>query len=307
MTRACVIPPPVGALALTIRFVRPAGAYEASGDAQVPYRELMPTEKPPASDLRAFGATGSPRPLPGGQGTSWVAGELVLKPGAGPVHEWLAEALHNVASAGFRLATPVRTLQGTWSWEGWAATRWVEGTEPDRTRPSTWLDIIGVGRALHAALAHLPRPDCLDARGDWWAVADRVAWGERAIRFLPEFADLSRRLQRALTPLGPSQIVHGDLTGNVLFSPELPPAVIDFSPYWRPGQYAEGVVIADALCWHGAEGSLLDRTGVPVAAVARALLFRMATTSQAVTVGGARLDIADEARRYDGAALAIGV
>jgi hypothetical protein len=170
----------------------------ADGDARVPYCAPMPAEQPPASALRAFGANEPPQPLTGGQGTSWVSGDLVLKPGGDPVQAWLAEALHDVPSVGFRLATPVRTLHGTWSWEGWSATRWVDGAEPDRTRPSTWRQIIEVGRALHQAVAHLQRPDCLDARNDWWAVADRVAWGEHGIQFVPEFADLSQRLQRAL-------------------------------------------------------------------------------------------------------------
>lgn len=267
----------------------------------------MSAEKPPPSVLRAFGAKEPPQPLAGGQGTSWITGDLVLKPGADPVHEWLAEALHDVSSDEVRLATAVQTLHGTWSWEGWSATQWVEGAEPDRTTPSTWLQIIEVGRVLHRAVAHLHRPDCLEARDDWWAVADRVAWGEHGSQFLPEFADLSQRLQRALEPLGPPQIVHADLTGNVLFSPTLPPAVIDLTPYWRPAEYAEGVVIADALCWHGAQASLLDQTGVSGAAVARALLFRMATTSQAVSAGAPRVDVEDEAQRYHRAAGAIGV
>ncbi len=34
---------------------------------------------------------------------------------------------------------------------------------------------------------------------------------------------------------GTAQLVHRDLTGNVLFHPPLPPLVIDLSPYWlRP-------------------------------------------------------------------------
>ena len=266
----------------------------------------MSAEPPPSRVLRAFGAEEPPRPLSGGQGTSWVSGELVLKPGGGPVHEWLAEALENLSPVGFRVAAPIRTLHGTWSCEGWSATRWVEGAEPDRTKVSTWLDIIDAGRAFHRAVAHLHQPDCLHAREDWWAVADRVAWGEDAIRLRPEFAGLSQRLQRALRPLGAPQVVHGDLTGNVLLSPALPPAVIDISPYWRPPEYAEGVVIADALCWYGAQPSLLTQSGVSVAAVARALLFRMVTTSQAVSVGAARFDVAVEARRYDRAARALG-
>jgi uncharacterized protein (TIGR02569 family) len=257
--------------------------------------------------LRAFDVEETPRPLAGGQGSSWAAGELVFKPGGGPVHEWLAQTLVDVLADGFRLAAPVRTLHGTWSWEGWSATRWVEGSEPDHTKASTWLDILEAGRAFHRAITHLDRPDCLDARDDWWAVADRVAWGEHVVQFHPEFADLSRRLQRAFEPLGPPQIVHADLTGNVLLSPMLPPAVIDISPYWRPPEYADGVVVADALCWHGAQASLLDQAGVPTAAVARALLFRMTTTNEAVLRGRGDVDLADEARRYQLAAAAIGV
>ena len=231
----------------------------------------------------------------------------MLKPDAGAVHEWLAESLAGVVTEGFRLATPVRTRDGAWSCDGWSATRWVEGSEPDRTEATTWVEILETGRAFHRAVAHLTRPACLDAREDWWAVADRAVWDERAIQFRPEFMDVSRRLQVALEPLGPPQLVHADLTGNVLFSPSLPPAVIDISPYWRPPEYAEGVVVADALCWHGAPASLLELAGVSVAAVARALLFRMATTNQAVASGAGGVDLPDEARRYDLAAAAIGL
>jgi uncharacterized protein (TIGR02569 family) len=56
----------------------------------------------------------------------------------------------------------------------------------------------------------------------------------------------------------PHQLVHGDLTGNVLFAAELPPAIIDFSPFWRPPPYASAIVVADALVWEGADETLLD-------------------------------------------------
>lgn len=266
----------------------------------------MSTGQPPTRALRAFGVEEPPRPLAGGQGESWTADDLVLKPGGGPVHDWLAPVLRDVVPDGFRLAAPVPTLHGTWSWEGWTATRWVAGTEPAPTTPSAWLDVLDAGRAFHRAVAHLDRPDCLDARDDRWAVADRVAWGEEVVRFHPALAGIGRRLHGALEPLGPPQVVHGDLTGNVLLSPTLPPAVIDISPYWRPPEYAEAVVVADALCWHDAQASLLDQAGVSTAAVARALLFRMVTTNLAASHGRG-VDVQDEARRYHGAAAAIGV
>jgi hypothetical protein len=44
-----------------------------------------------------------------------------------------------------------------------------------------------------------------------------------------------------------------------------------------------------------------------VAAVARALLFRLVTTSQAAGSPGSGVDVQDEARRYDHAAAKIGL
>lgn len=231
----------------------------------------------------------------------------MFKPGGGPLHEWLAGALAGVTLDGFRLATPVCTRDGAWEFAGWSATRWVQGGAPDTAAVSTWREVLTAGRAFHRAVAHLDRPDFLDARQDWWARADRAVWDERDICFRPEFAALARRLRGALEPLGPSQIVHADLTNNVLFAAGLPPAVIDISPYWRPPAYAEGVVVADALCWHGAPASLWETLDVSVPAVARALLFRMATTNERVTSAAAGEDLRDEAQRYALAAAAIGV
>jgi hypothetical protein len=77
----------------------------------------------------------------------------------------------------------------------------------------------------------------------------------------------------------PSQVIHGDLTGNVLFDDELPPAVIDLSPYFRPPAFASAVVVADALVWEGADASLLDaldRDGALPQYLLRALIYRVA-------------------------------
>ncbi len=270
-------------------------------------RAPVPSDQLPLTVPHAFGVNGPARLLDGGQGTSWAVEDLVFKPDAGALHEWLATALADVTTDGFRLATPVRTRDGAWAFDGWSATGWVEGSEPDYRATSTWPDILAAGRAFHRAVAHLDGPDFLDARQDWWARADRAVWGERAIRFHPEFAAVARRLRSALQPLGHPQIVHGDLTTNVVFAVGLDPAVIDISPYWRPPEYAEGIVVADALCWHGAPASLREAVDVPVPAVARALLFRMATTNERVAAGAGDVDLPDEARRYGQATAAIGL
>jgi uncharacterized protein (TIGR02569 family) len=235
-----------------------------------------------------------------------MVGHLVFKLEADPCHGWLGESLAGVQPEDVRIAKPVRSRRGSWRHEGWGATQWVEGADPKGAATTRWAGILEAGRAFHRAVAHLPRPACLDERRDSWATADRAAWGEGPAQVHSAFAAVARRIWNVLEPLGRPQLVHGDLTGNVLFTPGLPPAVIDLSPYWRPPEYAEGVVVADALCWHGALPSLLSDVRVSVAAVARGLLFRMLTTSERVVSGeSTNIDISEEAHRYEEAASAI--
>jgi uncharacterized protein (TIGR02569 family) len=120
---------------------------------------------------------------------------------------------------------------------------------------------MAVGERFHAALRGIPRPPFLDRRSSPWAISDRVAWGEipagdfAQVRHLP-------RLSGALRPVAaPGQLIHGDLTGNVLFHDQLPPAIIDLSPYWRPAAFGSAIVVADALVWEGADSQILDAVG----------------------------------------------
>jgi uncharacterized protein (TIGR02569 family) len=210
---------------------------------------------PPAEVLSAFGVRGSPSRLEGGQGGSWRAGNVVLKPLDLAEEElaWQAEVFASISCDGFRVAHPLRAHGGSFVVDGWCAWEAVEG----RHEAGRWAEIIAVGERFHAALAKVPRPHFSARRSDPWAVGDRVAWGE-----LPpsEFTHVKHleRLVSALEPIAaPSQLVHGDLTGNVLFDDELPPAVIDLSSYWRPTAFASAIVVADALVWEGADEAIL--------------------------------------------------
>lgn len=147
---------------------------------------------------------------------------------------WLGEVWDHLAPTDVRVARPVLSRDGHSAVEGWAATELVAGAEPDLSEPSTWLALIETARALHQLVSHLPRPDFIAARADPWAGADHAAWGERPMHFVLELAELAVRLRSQPDPPGQPRLVHGDLTGNVLFAPGLPPAVIDVSPYWRP-------------------------------------------------------------------------
>jgi uncharacterized protein (TIGR02569 family) len=214
--------------------------------------------RPPPHVLAAFGVSGEPEQLAGGTGTSWRCGGAVLKPiewsASVEELEWQAEVLSAVCEDGFRVPRPLRAEDGSVLVDGWYASTYVEGEHRERR----WPEVIAAGECFHAALAGAPRPSFLERRTDHWAIGDRVAWGE-----LPagRFAHVKHipRLVEALRPAeAPSQVVHGDLTGNVLFADGRPPAVIDFAPYWRPTAFATAVVVGDALAWEGADESLLE-------------------------------------------------
>jgi uncharacterized protein (TIGR02569 family) len=228
--------------------------------------------------LAAYGVTGTPVPLPGGQGTSWRCGDLVLKPVDGDPAglEWAAGPLAEARTSTVRWPTPVGTADGALVVDGWSATTVLPGEH----RPGRWADAIAAGEAFADAVAHLPRPAFLTARDDPWAVADRVAWGEVRVDGLDDVPHV-RGLRAALAPVrAPAQLVHGDLTGNVLLHPTLPPAVIDLSVYWRPAAYGSAVVVADALVLWGPTTALLDvpRPDAELPQlVLRALLFRVVT------------------------------
>ncbi|MEV4840006.1 TIGR02569 family protein [Nonomuraea sp. NPDC049486] len=233
------------------------------------------TVLPPAGVLAAFGLSGVPEPLPGGEGRAVRVGGAVLKPVDGREEaEWSAGLFERLPpSVSFRVPRPIRAGSGTYVVGGWTASELL----PGRTGTRRWASLLAVGRAFHEALRDVPRPDLLDRRGHPWAVADRVAWQEADVALRGDAGPMLAELLGLLAPVAaPAQLVHGDLTGNVLFHRGSPPAVIDFSPYWRPAPYADAIVVADALLYHDAEPDLVDAIGEDAPRwLARALTFRL--------------------------------
>lgn len=224
---------------------------------------------PPPTALAAFDLTGRPQRLAGGQGTSWRVGDAVLKPDDAPpdLLAWRTGVLERLdGRTDLRVGAPLRTRTGGLVTDGWTASCW----EPGTFVPGRWDDVVEAGRRLHAALADEPEPALLRQRTDPWAVADRVAWGERPLP--ADAGPRLRELAEARRPVDlPSQLVHGDLAGNVLLADGLPPLVLDLSPYWRPAAYATAVVVADG-------GPETHRDGPDFAQLLlRARLFREVT------------------------------
>ena len=248
--------------------------------------------RPGPEVLTSFGASADLVSLPGGRGTAWRAGEVVLKPAGDPrVARWTADLHRDLdlldplspldplaarRDSGFRVPRPLRTVAedgatGDWVAQdplagAWVAWQWLPGEPASWSGVSPfWPSLITASRAFHAALAGRPAPPWLGRDGSQWTVGDQVAWGERdpgsvlAAAPGPLAAQL-RSLLAALRPVSlPAQLIHGDLGGNVLFAAGEPPAVIDFSPYWRPAGLALAVAAVDALTWSGADPAILDQ------------------------------------------------
>ena len=120
------------------------------------------------------------------------------------------------------MARPRAAASGSLCVDGWYATQYLPG-QHERRR---WAEIIAVGELFHAAVRAITRPRFLDQRSSPWAMGDRVAWGEIPASDFPHVRHLSQ-LAAALRPMtAPSQLIHGDLTGNVLFHERLAPAII---------------------------------------------------------------------------------
>jgi uncharacterized protein (TIGR02569 family) len=236
--------------------------------------------------LAAFAAKGVPVRLEGGEGQSWRVGDVVFKPaGEGEEANWVAEVLAEVIESGFRVQRPVRASNGAWIVSGWTAWHWVDGAHDLDAR---WSEVLDVGAAFLQALSGLSMPAFLDRRANPWSVGDRAAWGEALPEVInPAFAGILERLYAFLKPLSlASQVIHGDLTGNILFAPGQPPAVIDFSPYYRPAGFALAVVIVDAIAWYGATSDLAwraDHLQFLDQLLARAAIYRLVTADQVST------------------------
>jgi hypothetical protein len=201
----------------------------------------------------------------------------VLKPAVDDEEtNWIAWFYQSAPRDGFRLPVPVRSRSGDIVYHGWQAWEALEGRAESRGEASGLLDAgwiarrspdasplletIALCQRFHRAIAGMPRPTYFDRRTqNPWVVADQVTFDERPYEHHPPLAPVIEQLRGCLRPLdGADQLIHGDFGGNVLFADGLPPAIIDFSPYWRPPELALGVVVADAIVWEGADLSLID-------------------------------------------------
>ncbi|MCX6744381.1 MAG: phosphotransferase [Candidatus Parcubacteria bacterium] len=211
---------------------------------------------PPQEVLQAFNLKGVPILLNGGQGTSYLVANVVLKPTDDVIEAgWLATINNSLKSDKFRVPKPIQASDGNWVFNGWTANSFLKG----KHIPGNYSGVIQASKDFHKVLANIPKPEFFDERNDVWAVADRIAWGELPI---PDFKLTNEPLRKIFKFIRknelPNQLIHGDMgTGNVLFDEKLAPAVIDLSLYYRPADFAIAVMMIDALVYEGADKSIL--------------------------------------------------
>ena len=257
----------------------------------------MSVPRPPEHVLAAFGLSGvHPVPLGAGWEGGWRCGEVVLTMVADHARAaWSAKVRESLFVDGVRLARPVRSTDGRYVVAGWRADTFVAGTPEPRHD-----EVVSAAVRLHEATAKLERPRFLTQPPvapwgdvDVFIAADRAAWEERPLQSWPSGArvspgsadgqrsiDLINQLAGLRRPIrSPSQLVHGDLYGTVLFVGTAAPGITDITPYWRPAPWAAGVVVVDALSWGDADDGLIERwSSLPEwpQMLLRALMFRLA-------------------------------
>ena len=197
---------------------------------------------------KAFGSSEKPVLLAGGQGTAYRVGSIVVKP-AGNIEEafWVAELFHTMPTTPeVRFPKPVRSVSGNWIEHGFVAWIFMEGEEMGEH----YLEKLQASRVFHKALKDISEPAFASLDDSIYAVADRKVWQDTDLNYPEDFLASIKSMLSLVEPVDlPKQLIHGDLCGNIVIHSKLPPAIIDFSPYWRPTAFAEAVMLVDALAW----------------------------------------------------------
>jgi uncharacterized protein (TIGR02569 family) len=243
--------------------------------------------RPTARAVQAFGVQnqGLER-LPAGQGICWTDGRIVLKPvGYAPEHRWVCQVYaewhaHDEVRVAEPVAPHAADEPGGWSVDGWAASVLLAGRQTEL--PGEVASVKEASAAFHLHIRDLPRPEFIDLRRDPWAFGDRLAWEDGPAEGDVETLGLIERLRSHLVPVdSPSQLIHGDILPNVLLADGRPPAVIDWPPYYRPVEMANAIAVTDAVTFHSAPLSLLDKWAAGAdwyQILVRALLYRLGPT-----------------------------
>jgi uncharacterized protein (TIGR02569 family) len=238
------------------------------------------------SIAQAFGSDEVPYLLHGGQEETYRSGNIVLKPVTDEEEtDWLGKTFGEpVELEHVRIPNAIRSVRGNWSEDGYCAWSYLEGS----VREGRYVEKVRAADSFHTFLESVPRPGFIGKLGNVWSVADRMTWGEIPWNVDAELATFVDPLRAKLAQIDlPDQVIHGDLSGNVLVHDTLPPAIIDLTMYFRPAAFAQAVILTDSV-WDRepfAERSAFD--GIPCLEqlALRATLWRILSQSEQLSGG----------------------
>jgi hypothetical protein len=198
--------------------------------------------------LRQFNLNADPTVLPGGTTMTFRVGEAVLKHiketslennHSPELIQWIAEFSTHLPEVGFRIPKPISTINQTWiTADGWTAWSFLEGRH---AAPEDIPACIQGILAFHQALKLIPKHPLMDDNRTPWGKAHHWCWAEKPDRVQPQLRPLVDHLYTLRQPIDGLdwQLMHGDLNPeNILIAPSLPPAFLDFSPFWGPPEFA---------------------------------------------------------------------
>lgn len=219
--------------------------------------------------------------LSDGVSPAYRLGDIVLKEvGDATEADFIADVMSNVHvdESLVRMSRPLRADDGSWIVDGWAAWEFIEGSHA--AGPHDWHAVASAIAAFNEGLSQVRTQSTLPSqRRHRWAIADRVAWDEEIVALHPRVAELVEGVRSLQSHIdAPTQLIHGDIASNVLFRPDGPPAIIDFSPYRRPAAHSLAIYLVDAVGWHEADRAVLDLLASDSdvqACLPRAAIFRL--------------------------------
>lgn len=208
--------------------------------------------KPDQKVLRAFNVTDTQVEfIEGGEGRTYRADDIILRKEANDFEaNFYAELYDRIQPQGFRIPKPIKTIAGTWvTGDLWSAWTFVAG---QAMTPADLPSVIPAIQSFHQSIADIPYPDYRKQSQSPFDRADKATWtGDYPNNLNPEYARLLEKLTAYHQPLPllTEQLIHGDLNpDNILIAPNMPPAIIDIAPYWRPANFA----LAICAFWVGA-------------------------------------------------------
>ena len=193
----------------------------------------------------AFGVSPDISLMPGGVDLkTFRSGNIVLRNLGTHSQEagvWNAELFSNVKEKGFRVAKPIKAHDGSWIVNGWIAEEFLKGSHATKDDLPVVINAI---TQFHKALIGITLPDYRRKELTIWDRADQMAWGEIPKDIDPQLYKLAIELDVLRKPVAVSnQLIHGDLNlNNILIADNVPPAIIDLAPYWRPAEFALAVM-----------------------------------------------------------------